>query len=46
MHKPTEKKKRSLTSNNLVGALDGVRIQVLFARLGLGHEWGCKIHKE
>lgn len=32
-------KQRESTSDDFVGAFDGVRVKVLFARFGLGHEW-------
>lgn len=32
-------RERESTSDDFVGAFDSVRIEVLFARFGLGHEW-------
>jgi hypothetical protein len=32
-------RERERTSNDFVGAFDGVRVEVLLARFGLGHEW-------
>jgi hypothetical protein len=32
-------RERESTSDDFVGAFDGVRVEVLLARFGLGHEW-------